>query len=367
MPKKREVPWGIAPHTQAKHRIYEGYLRRWFPILLSKNPSVTYAEGFSGPGVYTGGEPGSPIIAVRALLDQVPADKLTRKSVMFVFTDDDQRCVDLLNRQFRANFPRRPLSEEQMPFIVRKGRCDEALGPALKEVGAWGHPILAVLDSWGNVPVGFDLIRRVANNRSSEVIVTFLPEHFLRFVTDMGPEIDDVFGGDPSWREVQTLTTPAQKIRFVLTKYREMLKRAGFRYILDFEMVDTTGTVLYLVFGTTSELGLEKMKDTLWEVDPLSGMGFRDPRDVQAETLDLSLESVSHLPLQRLLRAELERTGPQKAWDLAQFTLFETVYRPKVHALTALRAMRDKGWIVTNENHLRYSTKVALAQPQDNP
>ncbi|MDQ1247999.1 MAG: three-Cys-motif partner protein TcmP, partial [Actinomycetota bacterium] len=40
-------------HTAAKHRIYDLSLRRWFPILLSRNgyPVATYAEGgFAGLG-----------------------------------------------------------------------------------------------------------------------------------------------------------------------------------------------------------------------------------------------------------------------------------------------------------------------------
>ena len=66
MPVKGEVPWACQAHTAAKHDIYRRYLARWFPILLAganAYPSVTYAEGFAGPGIYSGGEPGSPVIA----------------------------------------------------------------------------------------------------------------------------------------------------------------------------------------------------------------------------------------------------------------------------------------------------------------
>ena len=68
MPVDGPVPWPMAEHTGAKHDIYRTYLAKWFPILLAgKNPypSATYAEGFAGPGIYSTGEVGSPIIAVR--------------------------------------------------------------------------------------------------------------------------------------------------------------------------------------------------------------------------------------------------------------------------------------------------------------
>jgi three-Cys-motif partner protein len=40
------------------------YFSAWLPILLTTFRRVTYAEGFAGPGVYLGGEPGSPVIAL---------------------------------------------------------------------------------------------------------------------------------------------------------------------------------------------------------------------------------------------------------------------------------------------------------------
>ena len=115
----------------------------------------------------------------------------------------------------------------------------------LDRIGAWGEPILAVLDSWGNAPVPHHLIKRLADNPASEVIVTLLPEHFVRFVSTYGPAIDDVFGGSTSWRSVKDLSTGPAKRRFLLDQYRKMLQHSGFQYVVDFEMVDATGTELY--------------------------------------------------------------------------------------------------------------------------
>ena len=44
------------------------YLSAWFPILSSTNPPrVFYIDGFAGPGRYSSGEDGSPIVALKAL------------------------------------------------------------------------------------------------------------------------------------------------------------------------------------------------------------------------------------------------------------------------------------------------------------
>jgi three-Cys-motif partner protein len=341
MPTKGPVPWECAEHTGAKHDIYRRYLERWFPILLTGKsnafPSVTYAEGFAGPGVYSAGEVGSPVIAMRALASQVPPNKGV---VRFVFIDDDKRCVKLLKERLTAEFPTRPRPAQLMPVSVVEGTCADKLEAELDTLNAWGQPIFANLDSWGNAPVPFRLLERLAANIASEVIVTLQPQHFVRFVSDLGEEGDEVFGGDGTWRQVANMD-PEQKSRHILTCYRNALRAAGFTFLLDFELVPRHGQPLYLVFGTGHRRGVEKMKDSLWEVDHTQGVGFRDPRDEQAETL-FDLDKPLLAPLTRLLHSRLKTVASARVEDLREFALFETVYRPE-HVISALTPLVAKG------------------------
>lgn len=365
MPVKGPVPWECPPHTAAKHRIYDLYLRKWFPILLSEKgwKSVTYAEGFAGPGVYTKQEEGSPIVAVRALLETKELARST-KPVRFLFIDDDPRCTKVLGEQLTSKFPQRPRPRKQMPVLIRQGKCADLLEAELDTLEAWGQPILAVLDSFGNAPVPNRLIRRLASNKASEVIVTLAPQHFIRFVSELPPDVDDVFGGDTSWRSIASLNDPAEKRRRLLTAYREMLRTAGFRYLLDFEMIDSRGESLYLVFGTGHPRGLQKMKEAVWEVDRAYGVRFRDPRDEKTDPLFV-LEDPQDSSLQRLLLDRLHQVGVARVQDLRKFALFETVYREQ-HVIPVLRRLREQGKIETNTTGaIRLATKVRLAgQPQ---
>lgn len=61
--------WPLDPHTAAKHEILRRYLNAWFPILGTYNGRVVFLDGFAGPGIYSQGEPGSPIVALRTLLE----------------------------------------------------------------------------------------------------------------------------------------------------------------------------------------------------------------------------------------------------------------------------------------------------------
>lgn len=165
MPVDGPVPWPLAEHTAAKHDIYRTYLAKWFPILLAKKkkpfPSVTYVEGFAGPGIYVGGQPGSPILAIRALVNEVPPDRGVAK---FVFVDDDPRCIELLRQQLRSAFTARPRSLESMLVEIQCGTCAIKLESSLDKLQAWDKPIFAVFDSWGNVPVPYQLFQRLAAN-----------------------------------------------------------------------------------------------------------------------------------------------------------------------------------------------------------
>lgn len=361
MPVPFSVPWARIDHTGAKHDIYQRYLERWFPILLKgKNPypSATYVEGFSGPGVYKGGEPGSPIIAMQALLNKVGP----KPTVRFVLVDDDDRCIKLLTKQFAEVFPERPRPEETTPMRIRKGTCADLVEGLLDEVGAWGQPIIAVFDSWGNVPVPPRLLKRLANNVATEVIVTFAPQHFMRFVSQMGDATDEVFAGDTGWREIDGMDDPAAKRQHLLTSYRESLKTAGFRFLLDFELIDVRGESLYLIFATNHPKGVEKMKDSLWEVDRVHGVGFRDPRDQQHETL-FDFTDPQLTPLGRLLLHQLERASGDgiRVNDLQTFALHETVFRHQ-HVIQALIPLRDSDKIVTDPpGAIRLATRVRLA------
>jgi hypothetical protein len=188
---------------------------------------------------------------------------------------DEQRCAYLrgeLERHFGA-LDGLPVQAE--PHQGDAGTDAEAL---LTNSKAWGNPILAVFDSWGNVNVPLDLIKRIARNPASEVIVTFGPNWFNRRENLNPHQLDRVFGGRQFWEPADRESRPAERWRVWLATYRDALRRAGFRFQLHFEIVPRTGQPLYLVYGTGHPKGVEAMKDAMWKVDGNDGMSFQDPR-----------------------------------------------------------------------------------------
>lgn len=373
MAVKNSVPWGADPHTLAKHAVYARYLAKWMPIMVNGfKADITYAEGFSGPGVYLDGSPGSPVIAVKALVgDASIRTKVRNRGIRFVFLDHDSRCVKLLPEEIEKAtlpVPLQDLPQHGVNVVIEKGECEPDLVSVLTREHAWGRPILAVLDTWGGA-VSFDVVQRFAQNGNSEVIITMQPQYFSRFAAvDDIVHGDGVFGGT-DWRQVAG--EPSwNKERWLLQRYRRTVQAAGFPHVLDFELIDDRGQSLFLVFGTSHPKGLTKMKEAMWEVDSVSGVGYRDPRDPGQETLAIEVEPQT-AALERLLTEHLASLPGRRAaiHDLRRFALLETVFKQS-QAMTAVRQLVSRGRVlradrVAADAGLSFRTVVEL--PPDSP
>jgi three-Cys-motif partner protein len=327
--EKDPVLWPAAPHTLAKHSVYRQYLSKWMPIMIhSWKGNVTYAEGFAGPGIYTGGEPGSPVIALETLIHD-PDLRVRARDLRFLFVEKDKRRVAQLREQLTVSarpVPLEDLSRYGIDLAVEAGDYDPTLVELLSRHDAWGRPMLVVLDTFGG-GVKLDLVRRIANNPSSEVIITFEPQHFSRFATAANVVHGDSVFGDPGWRQVADQPSEA-KTGWVVRTYRRVLHEAGFPFVLTFELVGGNGHSLFLVFGTTHVRGLQKMKEAMWEVDPIKGVQYRDPADPDQQLLDIEIEPHTE-PLRRELLQYLRHADRQSAsvGDLRRFALYRTVYK----------------------------------------
>lgn len=150
------VVWARDPHTGAKHDLLRRYFAAWLPILFTNYPRATYAEGFAGPGIYEGGEPGSPVIALEVIASH--RDLLAahpHRPVDVIFVEEDRRRRDRLEQELAATHEH--LSHPPVNVHVHSpicGDCMEELPQLLTGLNAWGAPMLVVLDSWGGPDVG---------------------------------------------------------------------------------------------------------------------------------------------------------------------------------------------------------------------
>jgi three-Cys-motif partner protein len=342
MPVPTDVIWECKPHTLAKHKILQRYLEAWYPIFMQESwcTSATYAEGFAGSGVYKDGHPGSPVIAADVFLER--RHLLAGKTINMVLVDADKRRLQRLRYEMGIALNRNGNPPAELKVCYEEGECADKLLDTLARAGALQAPIFAFLDSFGGPDIPLALARAIAKQPSSEVLVTFGTNFLTRFGTGQRYQQsgDEVFGS-PCWQRVHHL--PANKKKeFLVSTYRDSLKTAGFPFVVSFEMIDDTGSDLHLVFGTTNRRGLEKMKDAMWQVDPVHGVHYRDPRDPNQMALEFNLHP--HLePLIHALLRELTRLDCTLA-QLQDHALLETIYRGP-HATSALRSMLGQGLV----------------------
>jgi three-Cys-motif partner protein len=334
--------WTRDAHTGVKHQILRRYLDAWFPILLNVFPSVTVFEGYAGPGVYEGGQPGSPVVAIDALMAR--ADRLVdrRKPVRFVFVEERADRVERLRSEVDRRWPSLPL---WVTVDVVHGPCEAVGMDALNRAKAWGAPIFANLDPFG-AGVPYDLVKRIGANKASEVFVTFMSAWFTRFYGHDNIEDGDRMFGHKRWRAVKEQGSPEAKEQFLLDEYRAALRSAKLEIVSSFKLIDDGGRAFWLTHGTSSEAGLEKIKNAFWKSDPIQGFRFRDPRDdAQSDIFDLFGDAdwqPGTPALQRLIIEWLQHAGRQEVEAVRWWVLHNTVYRP-THASTALGELINRG------------------------
>jgi hypothetical protein len=83
------------------------------------------------------------------------------------------------------------------------------------------------------------------------------------------------------------------------------------------------------------------MKDSMWQVDRVSGRRFRDPKDLNQ--LALAIEDEPDLSgLKETLISYVEAKGEATLQDLKELTLKFTIYRPP-HATQAIAELSEEG------------------------
>ena len=161
----KDTIWPADPHTLAKHVIVRTYLEAWFPILSSWNACVVYYDGFAGPGVYKGGEKGSPLIALevarnhRASLDS---------EIVFIFVENDKDRALHLNQKIDAlSLP------PNFKWEVKNESFADTLD-ILDREGLNNAPTFAFIDPFGITGLPFYLIERLLKRSRCEALITFM-------------------------------------------------------------------------------------------------------------------------------------------------------------------------------------------------
>ncbi len=340
----RTTRWDLPPHTKIKHEILKRYLDAWLPILGSWAGRIVFIDGFAGPGRYSGGEPGSPVIALQALLDH-PYFKESRpgRNVVFAFIEQDPERAAALREEIDA-IP----CPAWVTAKVYEGAFSDHMTELLNAIEADKKqlaPTFAFIDPFGFKGLPMALVARIVRYPRCECLVSFMYEDINRFLAHPGAAIqahyDELFGTD-EWRAIARITDPETRKDRLVSLYREQLKKiAGLKYVRTFEMINQGNrTEYFLFYGTNSKLGLSKMKEAMWRADPVGGQVFSD-RSVSGQGVLFEPEADT-TPLRRQLQGRFRDKGWVPIEEVSDFVLEETAYSELIHLKRATLAPMEK-------------------------
>jgi len=270
-----EVVWDIEEHTKAKHEILQHYLGGWFNILASVSGRIVYIDGFAGPGVYKGGEDGSPVIALRTAINHMLKPN-TKSDIMFLFIENDKRREIKLKEVLEKEFPTLP---EKVQYEVIGADFEPTLRRIFHELDESGKklaPTFAFIDPFGFSDFSMDLMKKLVSYDRCEVLITFMAGFVHRFLDPLREPLLDSLFGTPVWRDIRKVE--GTKIPELLNLYEKQLKEVcGANFTRSFEMKGEYNQVIYyMIFATKHWLGLKLMKDSMWSVDRRGQYSFSD-------------------------------------------------------------------------------------------
>lgn len=281
MTTPHETTWQIEPHTTTKHKILRNYLNAWFPILNRYNRRLVFLDGFSGPGIYRGGEPGSPIIALKAASEHFrPIDG----EAVFLFIEERaDRAENLRQEVAKLDLPgnfRVEVESSQFEPTVTKILDD------LDKEGKGLAPTFAFVDPFGFSGLPFNLLERLLRHERSEAFITLMVDPINRFLTTPNDEIRahirDLFGTDEVFNVV---SGSGDRVKKLTQLYQSQLQKLA-RFVRSFEMRDRNDKVIYyLQFVTKHPLGHLKMKEAMWQIDSERDFSFSDATNPAQEVL----------------------------------------------------------------------------------
>ena len=313
----RTPTWPLEPHTRGKHMVLEHYMGAWLPIMTKWNGRVLFIDAFAGPGEYVSGEPGSPAIALRALIEH-PAKNQMRSEINYLFIEKDGgRCEHLTQVLNGLNGQLPPSCN----YEVINSTFDETLTDVLDSIDQQNvrlAPAFVMIDPFGVSGTPMSTIGRILENPRSEVYISLMYREMNRFLghPSFSPHLDDLFGcGD--WREAIIMADSKSRKKLLFDLYRDQLKERGAKYVIWFELYEKQELVYAIFFGTQHLEGCDKMKQAIWKVDPFGDFKFRGGQLGQL-TLGESV-TVDFGLLENALQEQFREKGWQKIEDVEDF------------------------------------------------
>jgi three-Cys-motif partner protein len=338
MSKPLGTVWPLEPHTAKKHEILRRYFEAWLPILAQTSGRVLYIDGFAGPGEYSAGELGSPVIVLKAARDH----KHLESELYCLFVENDKDRHEHLVGMLNAITPPLP---KNIKFRTEQGTFNEHMLQMLERVAQKNKrlpPTLAFIDPFGFKHTPLSTIVRLMQQPKCEVLINFMYEETNRFLSLSNlEEIFDELFGTTEWRRVVAISIADERNKEIHDLYVRQLRTVA-KYVRSFRMLNRGNAVDYfLFFATNNLLGLRRMKESMWKVDPTGEFQFSDYTDASNQ-LSLFEAAPDHDALRRMIIEEFSGKKVEIR-ELEDWVVADTPFLPSHIRTPVLVSLEQEG------------------------
>ena len=290
--------WELEGHTLGKHLVLKNYMGAWLPIMTRWNGRVLFIDAFAGPGEYSGGEEGSPVLALKALTEHSARSRMASQIQYLFIEKDKNRSQHLLAvlKRIENTIPR------NCTYEVINSTFDETLNEVLDSIESQNRllaPSFVMIDPFGVSGTPMKTVGRILANPKSEVYISFMYRDINRFLEhpNFEPHLNELFGF-AEWKRARKITDPTEKRLFLYDLYKDQLRSHGASYVLHFELYEENRLVYTIFFGTQNLEGCDKMKQAIWKVAPFGNYKFQSG---QREQLTFGTDFIDFGLLQKSL------------------------------------------------------------------
>lgn len=338
MASPKETVWALEPHTAAKHAILTRYFAAWLPILSQGGyREIAYIDAFAGPGSYSAGEDGSPILALKAMLSH---NASIAAHCHFDFIECDPARAAALKSAVESTTGALG-SPHNASIEVHQSTFEAAYPTVTAKFGRPVVPTLAFIDPFGWTGLPFRIVSDLLGRPSTEVFINFMFEEINRFLDHpaQGANFDDLFGCS-GWRDCISQQGRARN-NCIRDLYASQLATKA-RYVRFFEMRNrSNATDYYLFFATNNILGLRKMKEAMWKIDQGGAFSFSDATDQNQLVMLVDSPNFDVLKNQIIARFSGSRASVEA---IEEFVVTSTAFREthfKKQVLKPLEAAKE--------------------------
>lgn len=320
---------------KSKHQLLRTYLGGWFPK-LAWSGRVLYIDCHAGRGRHATGDEGSPILALRLLLEHKGRARiLDSAEVQFLLFEKDAKNFTRLQSEIQK-FGTLPKN-----IVVRCAQADYAdelrhVIDSLHSTGSQLAPAFAFVDPYG-FTLSMDLLNSLLSFQRCELLINFMYRYVDMAIGNpsQADNMDSLFGSKADWRRLASISDPTRRSEETIAMFSAQLRA---KYVTHLQMRASNHALKYvLIHATNHREGRKLMKQALWTVTPDGSFSASERDDPRQPVLIVGKPNLK--PLKSALWQEFG--GRKASIEALEDWLVDQLYLPK-HLHQVIREYRNR-------------------------